>query len=84
MEKFESLSDSIGEEDITTNINVSLQKRNFNFNLIIANSLKKHNITIQNYENNKINNIIFDEKKKIVSLFKDNLLWNEPTELLRR
>jgi hypothetical protein len=51
---------------------------------LISFNLKKHNSTLDDFNKNKVDNIIFDEKKHIVALFKDNLLWNEPTELLRR
>ena len=51
---------------------------------LLAFNLRKHDSTICDYDKNMIDNIIFDEKKHIVALFKDSLLWNEPTELLRR
>ena len=76
------------EEDLSCLIDsyemVSSSLKNVNLKQISINNLKKHDSTIVEYNKNKVDNIIFDEKKKIVSLFKDSLLWNEPTELLRR
>jgi len=51
---------------------------------LINNNIKVHNSSPDDFNVFKVDNIVFDEKKKIVSLFKDSLLWNEPTELLRR
>jgi hypothetical protein len=51
---------------------------------IINNNIKFHNSCPDDFNTYKIDNIVFDEKKKLVCLFKDSLLWNEPTELLRR
>ena len=84
MEKSPSISNSCLEEDNTTNYFVGKEIKNLDMKQILLINLMKHNTTIDEFEKNKIDNIIFDEKKKIASVFKDILIWNEPTELLRR
>ena len=37
-------------------------------------NLLKHNITQKVYNNKKINDIIFNQNKRIVSIFKDNVI----------
>lgn len=48
------------------------------FNLIV------HNSTIEEYNIKVINDIIYNENKRIVSKFKDHLIYNDPAEFLRR
>ena len=48
------------------------------FNLIV------HNSTIDEYNIKVINDIIYNEDKRIVSKFKDHLIYNDPAEFLRR
>ena len=43
-------------------------------------NLLKHNITQKVYNNKKINDIIFNQNKRIVSIFKDNVIYNDCTE----
>lgn len=50
----------------------------------INSNLSKHNVTKERYEKIIINNIIYDEKKHIVSLFKNHLLWDETSDFLKR
>ena len=48
------------------------------FNLIV------HNSTQEEYNIKVINDIIYNEDKRIVSRFKDHLIYNDPAEFLRR
>ena len=52
-------------------------------NLIIKN-LKKYNVNRTFYNIKIINDIIYDEKKHIVSVFKNYLLWDETSDFLKR
>ena len=52
-------------------------------NLIIKN-LKKYNVNNTFYNIKIINDIIYDEKKHIVSVFKNYLLWDETSDFLKR
>ncbi len=47
------------------------------FNLMI------HNVTQKEYQIKAINDIIYNENKRVVSLFKDHLIFNDPAEFLR-
>lgn len=58
--------------------------KSINMKRLIGRNIKIHNSCPDDFNKYKVDNIIFDEKKKLVSLFKDSLLWNEPTELMRR
>lgn len=51
---------------------------------IINKNLISHNSTPTQYNKNVIHSIIFDDKKHIVSVFKNYLLWDEISEFLRR
>lgn len=45
---------------------------------------KKYFISIDMYNKMIIKNIIYDERNKLVSIFKENLIMNEPSEFLKR
>ena len=45
---------------------------------------KKYFISIDMYNKMVIKNIIYDERNKLVSIFKENLIMNEPSEFLKR
>ena len=51
---------------------------------IITKNLKKYNKLSNQINKEIIHNIVFDEKKRIVSIFKDYLLWDETSEFLKR
>lgn len=51
---------------------------------LIAENLNQYNWTPEEYQIKIINDMIFDEKKRIVSLFKDYLLLDETNDFLRR
>ena len=81
MEEFESVDDSSNDEiQVERKVNFKVS----DFKKIVSTNIKKYNCTVEQYDKNQVDNIIYDEKKKIVSVFKDSLLWNEPTGLLRR
>ena len=50
----------------------------------MVNNLKKYNISIESYNKKIITDIIFDERKHIVSEFKNYLLWDEMSDFLKR
>ena len=47
-------------------------------------NLKKYNMTIESYNKKVITDIIYDERKHIVSVFKNYLLWDEMSDFLKR
>ena len=47
-------------------------------------NLYKYNSTIKDINIRIIDDIIFDENKRIVSIFKDYLLWDEPSEFFKQ
>jgi hypothetical protein len=51
---------------------------------IIYNNLKKYNVNNKFYNIKVINDIIYDEPKHIVSVFKNYLLWDEINDFLKR
>ena len=51
---------------------------------IIHYNITKHNSNINTHNNHIIKWIMFDDKRKIVSTFKNYLLWDETAEFLRR
>jgi len=52
--------------------------------LLLQYNLLKHSSTIEEYHLKVANDLIFDEKKRIVSLFKDYLLIDEVSDFLKR
>ena len=46
-------------------------------------NLRKYNFFQKKYNVQKINEIIFDKRKRLVSVFKDYLLWNETSDFLK-
>ena len=56
----------------------------FNINLLINTNLKKYTTTIKKYHIFIINSIIFDQRIHKVAVFKNNLLWDESSEFLKR
>ncbi len=56
---------------------------NFKINQILKFNLIVHNSTVEEFKIKVINDIIYNENKKIVSKFKDHLIYNDPAEFLR-
>ena len=54
-----------------------------NFYKILNKDLRKYNFSHKKYNIQKSNEIIFDKNKRIVSIFKDYLLWNETSDFLK-
>ena len=46
------------------------------------NALYKYDCNSVKYNIHIINDFLYNEKKHIVANFKENVLWNEPTEFL--
>ena len=57
---------------------------NFKINQILKFNLIVHNSTVEEFNIKVINDIIYNENKRIVSKFKDHLIYNDPAEFLRR
>lgn len=51
---------------------------------LMRNNLFKHNSTMEKYYIKITNDIIYDERKHIVCMFKDYLLWDENSDFLKR
>ena len=49
----------------------------------LGKNLRKYNFFQNKYNVQKINEIIFDKRKRLVSVFKDYLLWNETSDFLK-
>ena len=60
-------------------------------NVLIENCMKSSKKTLYKYDSYiekqnryKINDIIYDDNKHLVSVFKDYLLWDETSDFLKR
>lgn len=67
----------------------SLNERNVNLKNIDKIAIVRNNINIYScseeiYRIIKINHIMYDEKKALVSKFKDQLIWYETSDYLKR
>jgi hypothetical protein len=51
---------------------------------VLINNLSRHNSTPDKYAAKVTNDIIYDEKKHLVCIFKDFLLWDEYSDFLKR
>lgn len=69
---------------IQQNFSIISQYKFLIFHKTIQSNLLKYNITKEAYEIKIINDIIFDESKHIVSIFKNNLVWDESSDFLKR
>ena len=54
-----------------------------NVHLKLNKELRKYNYSNKEYFIQKIDEIIFDNNKRLVSIFKDYLLWNETSDFLK-
>jgi hypothetical protein len=48
----------------------------------IKKNLNKHNILQKEYEKKIISDLIYDERKHIVAVFKEHLIWDDMAEFL--
>ena len=69
-----------------SNTNIVPKNKNMaiKYTSIISKNLKKYKTTKKTYNKYIINLIIFDQKRHIVSEFKNYLLWDETSEFLKR
>jgi hypothetical protein len=51
---------------------------------IIKKNLLTHNVNKIKFNSKIINDIIYDERKHLVCIFKDYLLWDENADFLKR
>ena len=51
---------------------------------LLNKKLRQYNYSHKKYNIQKANEIIFAKNKRIVSIFKDNLLWNETSDFLKQ
>jgi hypothetical protein len=65
-----------------------IANRDFCNSIVLSNIqsriFRKYNANFSILNNFQIDNIIYDNKSRIVTIFKENLIWNEPIDLLRR
>jgi len=57
---------------------------NLKINHILKFNLIVHNSTVEEFNIKVINDIIYNENKRIVSKFKDHLIYNDPAEFFKR
>lgn len=80
--KFDSLQKSFLTS--TKHKRKQVNKTSHQYKNIISKNLSVYNATSEQYNKYVIHSIIFDEKRHIVSEFKNYLLWDETSEFLRR
>lgn len=80
--KFDSLQKSFLAS--TKHKRKEVHKKANQYKNIISKNLSIYNATSEQYNKYVIHSIIFDEKRHIVSEFKNYLLWDETSEFLRR
>lgn len=51
---------------------------------VLTKGLRKYNFCEKKYNIQKANEIVFDKNKRLVSIFKDYLLWNETSDFLKQ
>jgi hypothetical protein len=64
--------------------NITLSKKTPKVLNIIYKHLNEYNMTIRKLNIKIINDIIYDERKHLVCVFKDYLLWDENSDFLKR
>ena len=67
------INDNENQQSKINNLIKSIKKNN-----------SQYNCSNDNYNKFMINDIIYDEQKRLVSMFKDFLLWDESSDFLRR
>ncbi len=61
------------------------REKNFDYGRLLQHyNLLKHNSSPEEYHTKIVNDIVFDERKRVVSLFKDYLLLDEVNDFLKR
>jgi hypothetical protein len=51
---------------------------------LVRRNLLSYNLSQTDYEKKVITDLIYDEKKHIVSIFKDHLIWDDVADFLSR
>jgi len=72
----------IKKNDNKQKVNLEIVKKNISQKL--KNNLKKYDSSMRKVFIKTINDIIYDERKHIVSVFKDYLFWDENSDFLKR
>jgi len=67
-----------------TSLNEEANKLKFKKLAVVYNNLNIYNCSDDIYSIKIVNNIIYDEKKHLVSTFKDQLIWYETSDYLKR
>jgi hypothetical protein len=73
---------SLKESHFHKIISVSSAKIKINPIEVMKKNLNKYNIKQTAYDKKIITNILYDERKHIVSVFKENLIWDDMAEFL--
>jgi hypothetical protein len=64
--------------------NFEIKKRNIGFTQVIRSNLQYHDSNINKFNKKIINDLLYDEKKHIVSVFKEYLILDDIVEFLQR
>lgn len=83
-EKKRSNSGESNLRKILTLSSLGLTLKKINPAQIINRNLQPHDTDVTKHNVKVINDIIYDEKKHIVCVFKDFLLWDENSDFLKR
>jgi len=87
-EKDKNKENSINSKSNKSTVDKKLESLSYiiihKINYIIKFNLIVHNSTQEEFNIKVINDIIYNEDKRIVSKFKDHLIYNDPAEFLRR
>ena len=66
------------------NPNFNIKKTNIVFTQVIRSNLQYHDSNINKFNKKMINDLLYDEKKHIVSIFKEYLILDDIVEYLQR
>ena len=67
-----------------TSLNDEAKSKKFQKMAIVRNNINIYNCSEEIYFIKIVNDIIYDEKKNLVSKFKDQLIWYETSDYLKR
>jgi hypothetical protein len=77
-------SQSLKESNVLKALSFNNQQNNFNPMKLIKHNLCKYNMNQTEYSKKIITDLIYDEKKHIVAVFKENLIWDDMADFLHR
>jgi hypothetical protein len=70
---------------VNTDVKDDIKERPIDYTrLLVHYNLLKHNSSPEEFHSKMVNDIIFDERTRLVSLFKDYLLLDEVNDFLKR